>query len=634
MTIEKGNFDYKDLEQIIILSNNLHKKIEQINKLELWSSQNLFKDQLDELNRIAPTNLFCLQNLEFISNSVQDAALSSSKKEIIENYLFSKLVGVLQNKLKKDYFEMIKLEIVKAKIENSSHKSILIAQFESNDKNKQTGLSLNNFVLKYKYRLNWKTEKCASLFQVTQNVIQYCQYNNSNERLQILKDLIFLTHSEYLSFEEIVVLLKMLLNIKYDQNKSIKLFVAKLGKNLSTKAEHEIGKKVNNAEFSQIFSQCIQNRVDKISGPFVKKISALVAFYEQVNQLLDRFNKPGEENEFEKNAILAINYANCPGQVGAGQNFNQNLSSAEKKFLKKICAKIDENLNDFEIFEIFIFELVNIQLKKESKQLSLMWKNLQKFESDNFQIKWLKAYLNSIIENVNKNTHIDKMLENLNKVDKFVPYVKKLLDKNEFKNDHHLSELIDLSLKKKFQNDHDQQVGFVIECIRYSRLEQNETKMLFLDMVKLLNIDQLICIEKIECLFSLYNAIEECDKFSQNLKILENKISLGFKEFCAFLKERCNKIDTTSIDTNIELVIDLVIDLTKNLPTRLNMSVQQLCDFYILMIKLNKLINDFEFKIVRLSSVDDIAQSGEKLVNVLLFFLHFFLHENLKRLFS
>lgn len=626
ITIEKGNFNYKELEQIIILSKNLHGNIEEINNLELWSAKKLFKDQLDELNRFVSKIEFCLKNLRYISDALEDNSLSNSKKELIENYLFSKLVAVLQNKMNKENFEKIKLEIDKTNIENSSDKSILIAEFESNDKKKFSALSINNFVLKYKYRIHLNEEKSASLFQVTQNVIQYCQNSDSNERLEILKDLIFLIHLEYLSFEEIVLLLKMLLNIKYDQNKSIKLFLTKLAKNLSNKAENEITKKVNNAEFSQIFSDCIRNRLKKVSGQFDKKISVLVPFYEQVNKLLNQFlkeEKPEEENEFEKNAILAISYANCSDQVGI-QNLNQKISKTEINLLKKICPKINENLNDFEIFEIFIFELVMIQLslfslsiedkKKENKNLKSILQSFEQLESNNFQIRSIKAYLQSIDETVKKNAQIEKMLESLENVDKFVPYVKKILDKKDLKNDY-LSELIDLSLKKKFLNDYDKQVYFLIECVKYSRLKQNETIQLFLNTVKLVNIDQLIYGEKIECILSLFNMIEECDKLSENLKILEKKIGSAFEEFCEDFEEKCKNIGTKSINTTIEQVIELAIDVSKNLPRRLNLSVPQLCSMYKMMVELKKFFNDFNYEIENLSLVNNMAESEKKLVN-------------------
>ncbi|RMZ95733.1 hypothetical protein BpHYR1_054178, partial [Brachionus plicatilis] len=189
VTIEKGAFDYKELEEIINVFIILNDNIKQINKFEIWSKRNLFKDQLNMLNRFVPNIEFCLSNLKYLSDSLEDSSISSSKKELLENYLFSKLVDVLQNKINRDNYEKIKLKINGTKIENSNDKCILIEEFESNEKRKYYGLSLNSFVI---------------------------------------------------NFMEIISLLKKLTTIKYGLNRSMETFLVRLGKILAKKAENEL----------------------------------------------------------------------------------------------------------------------------------------------------------------------------------------------------------------------------------------------------------------------------------------------------------------------------------------------------------------------------------------------------------
>ncbi|RNA30671.1 hypothetical protein BpHYR1_003028, partial [Brachionus plicatilis] len=354
-TIENGAFDYKDLEQIINVFKILNDNIKQINKFEIWSKRNLFKDQLNMLNRFAPNIEFCLSNLKYLSDSLEDSSISSSKKELLENYLFSKLVHVLQNKINKDNFEKIKLKINGTKIENSNDKCILIEEFESNENREYYGLSLNSFVIKYKYLLN--SEQKTTLINVTQNVIQYCLERNSNETLKILIELIFLINYEHLSFMEIISLLKKLTTIKYGLNSSMELFLVRLGKILAKKAENELVNKVNSFEFNRIFYECVKNRLKNVPGSFVQQINDFVPFYEQVNKLLVNYSNEAMsegEHEFEKNVTLILNYANSSISY-------QNLSRSEIKLLKSICPNIDENMDSFEIIEFLLFDLANIQ---------------------------------------------------------------------------------------------------------------------------------------------------------------------------------------------------------------------------------------------------------------------------------
>ncbi|RNA19455.1 hypothetical protein BpHYR1_037290 [Brachionus plicatilis] len=274
--------------------------------------------------------------------------------------------------MKRDDFEKIKQKINETKIENSSDKSILIEQFESTSNSKYSGLCLDNFVL------------------------------NDTKRYSIL-------------FDEIMVILKKLTKLNINQKESIELFLVRLAKILSAKAENELINKVNSFEFNRIFYECVKNRIKNFTGSYMNQTSALVAFYEQVNRLLTNFQnetKSEEENDFEKNVTLMLNYTNTIVSI-------QNVSSSEIKLLKGICSKIDENMNCFEMVEFILFDLAIIQ----SSLFSLASKDKKDKEKQFNSIKE-KQHVQSIDEILNKNNQIEKMMKNLDKADMFVSYIK------------------------------------------------------------------------------------------------------------------------------------------------------------------------------------------------------------------
>ena len=239
---------------------------------------------------------------------------------------------------------------------------------------------------------------------------------------------------EYLSFDEIMVILKKLTKLNINQKESIELFLVRLVKILSAKAENELINKVNSFEFNRIFYECVKNRIKNLTGSFINQTSALVAFYEQVNRLLTNFQnetKSEEENDFEKNVTLILNYTNTIVSI-------QNVSSSEIKLLKRICSKIDENMNCFEMVEFILFDLAIIQSslfslaskdkKDKEKQFNSIKEKVEKFEKS-INLKSIKQHVQSIDEILSKNNQIEKMMKNLDKADMFVFYIVKLVDK-------------------------------------------------------------------------------------------------------------------------------------------------------------------------------------------------------------
>lgn len=239
---------------------------------------------------------------------------------------------------------------------------------------------------------------------------------------------------EYLSFDEIMVILKKLTKLNINQKESIELFLVRLAKILSAKAENELINKVNSFEFNRIFYECVKNRIKNLTGSFINQTSALVAFYEQVNRLLTNFQnetKSEEENDFEKNVTLILNYTNTIVSI-------QNVSSSEIKLLKRICSKIDENMNCFEMVEFILFDLAIIQSslfslaskdkKDKEKQFNSIKEKVEKFEKS-INLKSIKQHVQSIDEILSKNNQIEKMMKNLDKADMFVFYIVKLVDK-------------------------------------------------------------------------------------------------------------------------------------------------------------------------------------------------------------
>lgn len=77
------------------------------------------------LDCFAPNIEFSLSNLKYISDSLEDSSLSDSKKELIGNYLFAKLVHVLNKKMKRDDFKKIKqklrIQVTKVYLLNNSN---------------------------------------------------------------------------------------------------------------------------------------------------------------------------------------------------------------------------------------------------------------------------------------------------------------------------------------------------------------------------------------------------------------------------------------------------------------------------------------------------------------------------------
>ena len=675
---EKYLLLWKDIDEILALAELLQLQLKEINKSELWKDLTIVNNE-EELASCFPIKFIKEKKAKIddlrarrvieIGRGIGKKEFGISKIELIEEYLQPMLIEVLVRKQNENEYNKLERQIFESNVFNSKEKEEFIFELKQiTSKNKTIGVCKQSFVSKYKHKLELKdsTEASFSFCTCLDRIIKVASSEvaaegGDNYAIGMLRDYVYLfERNKTWSYDELSSIFRKLSDSKLKrlvEKEGISNLLNKLEYLISRNCEEVIKARLSDQkikDFDAVFEGVLQERTKVVKGEFTEIVSRKNAFYDQVNELVNKNNKPINDKDAIRRATFIIGFSH--GGMGKDPNCRA-LTKDEISVLESIQSggeiKQDHQLVPSEIYEDIIFKLSELRydIMMASRELSLTaveankdkimskFKNIEgdfqtkrnkikEIKSDNVLIQGLKTYITVL----DRNILIQEKAQNLAKVIKkseemqFIQKVKET--KEELRNgdidvrilDEKMVEVVDNSFKTKFvaTDSWKEKNEFLLTVLKLYDDTQHNVEVessghgYFFKLIDLLEFNELLSkeyfIESIQYL-AIIESLKGLDKKEKNK--LRESVNEKFKEYGQSLISSAKLFLEKSKDSkSVILALNQIISVAEPTLDGVKLTCELFEFIEILNFERKKQINERKMKIENTEAKKDEMEIG------------------------